>query len=326
MKLLEAITKLIMAGKTRGPRLRDPRGHHASSALDCLRDQYWKAKGVPETNPSDVKGTITMLIGSAVENELARQVFSNLHLVGIHLLGTQVPVGGSKPDWDGYLDVLLGNKDESGKKQYVIEVKTVHGFGADKLYNERFEKDSHLAQIGLYLRDCHQKGVTRFGKLFYVLLSDRNFGQMVVVNVEYIPATEEVVAYSMEYLDKPAVAIDVRMNIRERVLSRWEKLEYHLATDTVPAPEYHYKKPLTPEFLRSVETSDLKKAYAGEKILGDWNVRYSHYFDKQMQVDGISREYTAEELELIRLEHNTRKTEKGNSVRKIAAPGEGEAA
>lgn len=316
MELIQKVKTLLLNYST--PRYRDRRGFHASSAMDCLRDQYWAAKGEPITNPTDVVGKLRMLAGTAVEEELMKQVFQNLHLYGVHLLATQVSVGGSNPNWDGYVDALVATKDETGSiTKYAVEVKTASGYGADMLYNGEPPKDSYLAQIGLYLRDLHSKGVTRYGKLFYVLLSDNHFGSIVVVDVEYLPEQETVRAYRVSYSDKPANEVSITFDIRKQVLSRWERLEYCLATDTVPEPEYGYKKPLTPEFLASVSTTDLKKAYRGEKILGDWQVRYSRYFDKILQLSGESREYTEAERALIKQEHDGRLTEKGNKVRPL---------
>lgn len=299
------------------PRYRDRRAFYASSALSCLRDQYWEAKGEPVTNPTDIKGRMRMMVGSAVEAELIKQVFNNLHLFGVHLLSTQTSVGGTSPNWDGYIDALVGVKSDTGIQKYAVEIKTASGFGADLLYNGEDPKDGYLAQLGLYLRDLHAKNVTRHGKLFYVLLSDKNFGSIVVVDVEYIPDTETVRAYAVHYLDKPSINISVTLNLREKVLARWERLEYCLATDTVPEPEFHYKTPLTAEYLATVSTDQLKKAYRGEKILGDWQVRYSRYFDKILSISGDTREYTEAERALIKAEHDTRLTPKGNKVRPL---------
>ncbi len=316
MDLVGKVKQLLLTYNS--PRYRDRRGHHASSALKCLRDQYWEAKGEPITNPTDLVGELGFLVGNAVEERLVSNVFSMLHVNGVHLLGTQVSVGGSDPAWDGYVDILIGVRTETGSIQkYAVEVKTKRGFGADMLYNGEPPDDNYLAQLGLYLMDLHRKGVTRFGKLFYQLLSNENFGKLVVFDAEYLPDSETIRIFRVSYSDKPSMEVEYTLNIRERVLARWKKLDYHLSTDTVPEPEYFYKYPLTPEYLRGIPTHDLKKAYRGEKILGDWNVRYSRYFDKILALSGDSREYTEAERALIKAEHDTRLTPKGNKVRPL---------
>ena len=103
---------------------RDRRAHYASGNLTCLRDQFWAWKKVPETNPTDFLGSMKMLVGNAVETGIVTSILSKLHFVGWHIIGTQVPVGGSNPNWDGYLDLLMAKKTETGWEKFVVEIKT----------------------------------------------------------------------------------------------------------------------------------------------------------------------------------------------------------
>lgn len=315
MNIIDVAKKVLV--EVNSIRLRDRRASYASSVLSCLRDQYWEAKGEPVTNPTDVKGKLRMSVGKWVEEGLIKDVFSHMHLFGIHLLGTQISVGQTEPAWDGYVDLMVGVKLQTGIKKYLVEIKTASGFGADLLYNGEDPKDGYLAQLGLYLDDAYTKKGIKDGMLFYMLLSDKNFGQLISVDVEYLPESRTVRAYKVNYADKPSKEIDVRVNLQERVIARLKQLEYHLATDTTPEPEFHYKYPLTPEFLAGMSVIDLKKAWRGEKILGDWQVKYSRYKDKILALGDGYTTYTEAERALIKTEHDARLTEKGNKVRPL---------
>lgn len=315
MNLIDVSKKVLL--QVNQLRLRDRRASYASSVLSCLRDQYWEAKGEPVTNATDLKGKLRMSVGKWVEEGLIKDVFSHMHLFGIHLLGTQISVGQTNPAWDGYVDLMVGVKTQSGIKKYLVEIKTASGFGADLLYNGEDPKDGYLAQLGLYLDDAHKKSGIKDGILFYMLMSDKNFGQLIAVDVEYLPESRTVRAYKVHYTDKPSIDIDVRVNLHERVFARLQQLEYHLASDTTPEPEFHYKYKLTPEFLANMSVTDLKKAWRGEKILGDWQVKYSRYKDKILALEGGYTGYTPAERDLIKAEHDARLTEKGNKVRPL---------
>jgi hypothetical protein len=83
-------------------------------------------------------------------------------------------------------------------------------------------------------------------------------------------------------------------------------LDKHLANNTVPAGEYQYKYPLTPELLRDIPDPKLKKIAEGSLVFGDWQPAYSRYKDKQLSLDNIVPERTEEERALARAEYRRR--------------------
>jgi len=111
----DLVSSLVSVFKDTGRvNYRDRRAHYASSNLSCLRDQFWMWTKEPETNPTDLKGSMKMMVGNAVEDGIVKHLLSKLHFVGFHLIGTQIPVGGSNPDWNGYLDALMAKKTDTG--------------------------------------------------------------------------------------------------------------------------------------------------------------------------------------------------------------------
>jgi len=299
--LLQKIVNILHKG--RKPKYRDRRGFYASSSLDCLRDSFWKWKGEPITNPDDTQSIMRMSIGKWIEEGLKRDVFMQLHREGEHFLGDEVAVGGSSPDWNGYLDVLMASRsDTEGEqaKRYVVEIKTAQGIGADILARELKPKEGYCIQIGLYLKDLHEKGVTKDGCLYYVLLSNNYYGSFLSFNCRYLPETCEVEVYEVNTSWGVSKKLSVRHNLQKKALDRWNKLLTYIEKDETPPPDYEYKYDVKGEKVNAVSDYQLEKAIKGEKILGDWQVAYSRYKNKQLEIDGITPGYTEEEISYLK--------------------------
>lgn len=300
---LISILKQHAVAEGRRPRFRDRRGHYASSALSCLRDQYWAMTGEKETDPSDFIGTMKMLVGSAIEAGLVKELLSDLHWYGIHLRGTQVYVGGSNPSWDGALDALVWTEKDG---HYVLEIKTKSGFGADLLWEKLDLSPEYMAQLGLYLSDLHAKGITNRGALLYVLLSDKHFGDLIQVHAEYDAETDRCYFSHAIRSDGTERTIGKYSDLKP-IRARWLELDRRVATkECPPKGDYQYKYPLTPEFLATVSDAQLRKAASGEAVLGDWQPKYSRYKSKALKVDGTALGYTDEELAILKQEYRRR--------------------
>lgn len=300
--MLEAIKKFFKDALNRIS-FRMKQAHYASSALRDLRDQYWEWTGEPETNPRDFKSHMTLAIGEAIEYYLCSVVFPKLSLFGYHLLAYQVPVEGYEPHWHGYMDALLVRDDVF----YVVEIKTKHGFGADLLYDKLDVSQDHLAQLGLYLMACHEQEVPAEGLLLYVLLSDKHFGDIILIDCTYNPQTKVIKAYRATDSSGRIRSIDhCNFNVKY-ALERFKLLDQYLAKGEVPPPDYQYKKEITWENVKSIPDSKLKKIVEGTLIYGDWQPKYSVYKDKIIEVDGIKPEHSDEEKQIALAEYRRRK-------------------
>lgn len=284
---------------------RDRRAHYASGNLTCLRDQFWSWKKMPETNPTDFTGSMKMLVGNAIETGVVNSMLSKLHFVGWHIIGTQVPVGGSNPNWDGYLDLLMAKKTETGWEKFVVEIKTKSGYGANMFFEKPEPSPEYMTQIGLYLRDLTNKGVTNNGLFLYILLSDDHFGELVSVYCSYNSETDTVTASHYERGNGTSGELNISLNLAT-ALERWVLLDKYLHDNVVPPGEYKYKYELTPEFLREVPDAKLKRIVEGTLVLGDWQPVYSRYKDLQLEIDKIIPERTDEERALARAEYRRR--------------------
>lgn len=286
---------------------RDRRGHYPSSNLSCLRDQYWAWKGEPETNKTDFPGAMRMLIGDAVEKILIERILRHLHFVGWHPapVQSQIPVGQSNPNWDGFLDYLMYKKTDSGWDKFAVEIKTKSGYGADLFFAKPEPSKEYLIQIGLYLKNLHDAGETDHGVFIYVLLSDNHFGEVITINCNYDVKTNSVYATQYEKSSGDSGTLNVSANLTEAI-ERWKKLDEYIKANKVPPGEYKYKYDLTPEILREMPDAKLKKLVEGNIIYGDWQPLYSRYKNKQLLVDGIVPERTEEEIALARAEYKRR--------------------
>jgi len=301
--LIQAMQEMIK--ETDRVNYRDRRAHYASGNLTCLRDQFWSWKKVKETNPTDFTGSMKMLVGNSIETGIINSMLSKLHFVGWHIIGTQVPVGGSNPNWDGYLDLLMARKLESGWGKFVVEIKTKSGYGANMFFEKPEPSPEYMTQIGLYLRDLTNKGVTSHGLFLYILLSDDHFGELVSVYCSYDSQTDTVTASHYERGNGTSGELNISINLTES-LERWILLDKYLRDNIVPTGEYKYKYELTPDFLREVSDAKLKRIVEGTLILGDWQPVYSRYKDLQLEIDKIVPERTDAERNLARAEYRRR--------------------
>lgn len=294
--------------KYRQPRFRDKRGAFDASAIMAnARDLYWKSTGEKETNPTDYTGNMRMRIGKWIENGLNQEILQNLHWFGVHAYGgEQTPIGGSDPDINGYLDAILVQRvgDKFGKP-VVMELKTKQGYGADLLCQSYDPGPSYLAQLGYYLKDLHEKGFTNEGMFIFILLSDSRYGEMVQIDCRYDEMTDEVIAYKARHVFGDERDIDFRLKLTP-ALQRLQLIKQQIESGELPSAEHFYKMPLTPNTLAGVSDAQLRKAIAGEKILGDWEIAYSRFKDKHIEMEGSAKEYTDEELAVLRSEYARR--------------------
>jgi len=304
LKMIHKLREFVEQRKR--PNFRDRRGHYPSGILSCLRDQVWAWQKEDETNPPDFHASLKMLIGDAIEKGLMHDWFSYLHLVGYHYLGGQIAVGGSNPSWDGYLDGLVAAKDKDGNwTKRVLEVKCLFGYGANAFMKTYEPKDSHLIQLGLYLKDLHEKNILSEGILVYVPLSDSNAGNLVFVHCRYLKESNEIEAYLAQPVAGDQQSISYRQSITTAI-ERMKEIDKHVENKTIPKGEFAYKAPITQGLLSTISDNDLREAVRGNKVIGDWQVKYSRYKDKQIAEDGLVLGYSDEEIAILKKEYLSR--------------------
>lgn len=315
---MQPLKKLMQtAMKNEKPRYRDRRGHYASEAFTCRRDLYWSYTGEPITNPTDFLGTMKMEIGKAVETQLIGNWLSKAHIFGLHVVGDQVPIGISDPIVDGSLDVLAFEAESSSGERYVIEIKAKFFKGADFFMYDFNPGRPYLGQMGMYLADLYKKGTIKKGAFLFVPISERHMGTMVQLSCRYEPETDEIVCYEAITSKGDRKDLNFRLVVEE-VREWFRSVDRAVAKKELPPGDYKYKYELTAEFLAEQSDATLSKMMKGDLIKGDWQPKYSRYKDKQIALDKVKLEYTAEELQKIKNEYYGRLTPTGRKRKQVA--------
>jgi len=305
---LEANRQALL--KVKRPYYREKAG--IFNATDCFkdnRDLYWTALGEPKTSTTDAQGYIKMGMGDAYEDWYKQRILNNLALVSdFALIGGNVPISDTSPQaWNGYLDGLLVKKVKGQWKKIVLEIKTKSGWGATLLHQKRDISREYLGQLGMYLRKMSKvDGGTNEGILAYALLSDNHFGDMVTFSCRYDQETNTITAYETSTLyEGKTLKINQKLDLTE-VDKRWAYVKECIATKTLPDIDYHYKYDLTTDSVREISVNILDKVIKGEKIHGDWQITYSNYKDKHIELAGGFQGHSLAEKQICAREINRR--------------------
>lgn len=301
------LTTFIPATVAKIPRvrLRAKREFWASEAGKDPRDLYWNLTGVEPTNKTDFLGYSRMMFGSAVENQFVSEWLTKLHFQGLSVVGTQVPVGGENPNWNGYVDFLLAERNGDKYTTWPVEFKVANGFGADLLLQKMEPKEDHVYQIGLYLKCFHANGKPKDGQLLYYLNSDKNLGNLVAFSVSYDAQTENVTVYKAN----TSLGEERRLNIVQNlnyVFNKWNYVLDCIDKKVLPEPEFRYKKPFDIDTLKDLSDANIRSALEGNKIIGDWQISYSAYKDLHLKHDNVCATYTEEERDALIAEYKRR--------------------
>lgn len=284
-------------------RIRGWRGFNASEAGKCPRDLYWSIKKEAITNFPDLKGKANFVRGSALENGFKSSWLDKLHIFGFHLVDYQVSVGGDEPvKWNGIIDFLCLDKTSDPSEIFVCEFKTKWGIGCDFLLKNMIPDTGYSYQLGLYLKDYYDKGKPRDGCLLYWLNSDKNSCEFVQFTFRYLPETNEIECYRVTKTGGYKSNVSYKFSL-DYVFKKWEYVLTCLEKNEEPKPEYRYKYPLDPDYLETLSDTNIKNALKGDKILGDWQVVYSPYKNKILQVDNCETSYTENEIKTLEREY-----------------------
>lgn len=292
----------------KNPRFRESRAFYASEIEADARDIYWRITGEKPTNPTDVLGHTKMLFGSAIEYGIVTNVLNNLHIFGLHQMPTrgQIPVGGTNPNIDGYLDGLVVETiDGKAAEKYVLEIKCKNGYGAN-LFNYSWDPGTkYMSQLAYYLHETSRKGITNKGLFLFCLNSDKCIGEWVEIQCEYNPETTVMTAVAgASLLTGKSRNLSITYELGP-ALKRLEKIKEYAAKGELPPADKQYKYPVTPETVMGWKDAQLLDAMQGRKVIGDWEIAYSHYKNKHVELAG-GVGYTEHERKVLATEYLTR--------------------
>ena len=242
----------------------------ASESETMLFEIYHRWMGTEPTNPITGDKMVLMNAGKMMEESLVEKwtkagvVQGKEDQLRIEMTRFGVPIS-------GYIDAVHVDG-------YPIEVKTFYGYWQQKELDAGKARESYLKQLAIYMDALDQDQ----GKLFYM---ERGNGAMYEFTLTRTG-------------DNQFTCGNIGFNSND-TYKRWADLyTAHILPKVEPEPDFLYKLPANKIDWSQVSKTDVKKARANNKVIGEhpWAIQYSGYKDLILQRQGVEPGYTLEEL------------------------------
>lgn len=303
------LPKLIVENFPKRYRFRERVEFYPSDAGKDPCDIYWALTGEPETEDIDVIGKLRLEDGSIFENGF-KQKLQYLSLKNVHIIGSQIPVGGTDPLWSGYIDFLIAEKKQTSWETVCLEFKTKWGMGADIIMRDFTPDRNYLIQNGLYMMSMASfgKNVTD-GAILYKLLSgnkDVN-GHFLQFDFRYDIDKKVVTCYRATSTRGDERELNIVVSLQE-TLDEWKMIRKCIEEKKLPPKKYFYKHELTDDYLKSLSDSDILKCLNNQKVLGDYQIGWSRYKTLHAKMEGVDPQnpYSSEEVAKLTQEYKKR--------------------
>ena len=251
---------------------RERKAFYASDYGKSNLDLYFSWSNEPRTNPITWEKELLFGAGNGVEeafvntlkdNELVEKDYDQREYGRIELYTHNI-------DINGYIDVLL-------KDGTPVECKATGSYYNLKNTRNGDPRESYVGQLGTYMED---KGVD-IGYLFIASLdgSETHLLECHKIDDYTYKCGKTTVNLSTEWL-------------------RWAKLhQNHIVPEEMPdIGEYQYKYDVEDIDWKEISKGKISKARNNRVILGDYQVHYSPWKNKIIEMQGTEAEYTSEEL------------------------------
>lgn len=256
---------------------REKKAFHASDVLKTNLDLYFAFKGEKKTNPAKWNDTLKWGAGNGVEAQLLKVLKMN---------------GIVDESYDQKTDGRIEIEREGIKIHGYIDAKTTNGIpieiksinNANKYdilkYERGSPRESYVGQLSIYMDalgvDLGYLFVASIDGLHYFLLECKRIKNRIY--------------------QCGSVKIDLDIEYK-----RWSKL-YHENVKKSILPdvnEFLYKYDVETMDWGKVSDADISKARNGKKVIGDWQVSWSPWKDKIVELQGETLGYTNKELAYI---------------------------
>jgi hypothetical protein len=255
-------------------------GVHASDYGKPSLDLFFRFTGVAPTNPPEWYEKLRWGAGLGVEKELL-QVLKDSGIVpeeydqDVHGV-IEKEIDGVKIT--GHMD---GNTslDQTG---FPIEIKSINNKNAwdIKKYENNEPRESYVGQLAMYM-----------------YLTGSETGYLFVASIDGLNRFFFECKKIGDGLYKCGnVQVDVKSEIA-RIIKVYKDSLNGVQPDVF---EYIYKKNISEIDWTQVSSSDISKARNGHKVIGDYQITYSNWCDKIVQLQGQVRGYTPEEIAIIK--------------------------
>lgn len=267
-------------------------------------DLYFKLTGEEETNPVEWTDTLKFGAGKGVETEF----LNILKASGIvdeaynQEVDGRIEVERECGLVTGYIDAIA--KEEHGA--FPIEVKSINNKNAFdiKNYNMGMPRENYVGQLAVYMdAKGKDKGVLLVGSIdglsvfWYEVehIGDRKYQVKRFKTLDSIIKSTGVAILPGKdgYIEiTDGVTVDLNQEY-----SRWLNIKNHVDNKQMPdIYEAVYKYDIETLDWTTISKDKISKARNNKAVVGDWQIIYSNYKDKIIELQGAELGYTNEEL------------------------------
>lgn len=264
--------------RERGPK----QTFYASDFQKPALDIYFSFTGEPQTNPPKWSDTLKWGAGLGAEaqmllilkqNKIVRDDYDqNEERIEIEREGITI---------SGRPDALIRGFN------YPIEIKTINNKNSFdiKKYREGYPRENYVGQLGIYMDAL---GVNE-GYLFVASIDGLDYFWMKATRDE-----NNVIRCNN-------VSVDLNAEYK-----RWASVYEAFKNEEPPNIwEYRYKYPIQEIDWKKISKGRISKARTGKAVIGDWQVQYSPWKNKIVEMQGDTLGYSDKEMaEIIALTKN----------------------
>jgi len=253
---------------------REKKAFYASDFGKTALDLYFSFMNEPKTNPFTWQGSLKLAAGNGVEAQMIKILKDNGLLDDNYNQKEhgRIEIKYKDIQVNGYIDALL-------KTTFPLEVKSINNANDwdIKKYASGEPRENYVGQLGLYMYEKK----SRFGHLFVASIDGLHTFEFIA---ELMPSGK---------VRCGNVQVDI---IAE--LERWNKLwNENIVPKKIPDIwEYRYKYPIEEIDWKKVSRDKISKARNNRLVIGDWQISWSPWKNKIIEMQGTTLGYTNEEL------------------------------
>jgi len=255
-----------------------PRKNFYASDFDKSNlDLYFSWTDEPKTNPPKWYDTLKWGAGNGVEDAMLKILKMNGIVEENY---DQKEHGGFKIEREGI--TVSGYTDARNKNGEPIEIKSINNKNSQGIreYENGYPRHNYVGQLAIYLDALGKKK----GYLFCSSIDglSRFWFECKLVRPGVYQCGK--------------VTVDVNEEYR-----RWAKLlNENIKPRVMPDVfEYVYKYPVDKIDWTKIGASTISACRTGKKVLGDWQLSWSDWCDRIIELQGTQRGYTNAELEVV---------------------------
>lgn len=250
-------------------------------------DLYFSLTNEEPTNPMKWNNFIRLGAGKGAEVELL-EVLKDSEIVNRDYSQEEngrIEMPYKDIQVNGYVDAITCENKLGLEPNAPIEIKTINNANRFDIakYEDGCPRDNYIGQLAMYMRhlqkDIGYLFVASLDGLHYYWFECRHLG-----NGLYKAGNTEI------DLNKELDRFNVLYN--ENVLNK-----------RTPTWDVRYKIPVKDIDWTKVSKTDISKARNGSKVIGDegsWQIQYSNWKDKIIELQGETLGYTNEEISIIK--------------------------